>query len=229
MKKIFFAMAALTAMTFTACGNKTAQGDDNDSIPADSVVLEEEGVAEATEAATTAITALADQLKVEDTASLTYKIEEIKTYVQNLIQNGKLEAAKVYVEKVQNFISDNEEKLSALNIDGTPVKDLLSKVTALADAPELLNNAADAAVSAGKEAVEGAVEDAKTKANDAVEAAKAKAQEKVDAAKAEASAKANEAVESAKSKAYEAGKKAGEDAKKALNDAANEAKKNLGL
>lgn len=228
MKKIFFAMAALAAMTFTACGNQTAQGDENDSIPADSVVLEEEGVAEATEAATTAITALADQLKVEDTASLTAKIEEIKTYVQNLIQSGKLEAAKVYVEKVQNFISENEEKLSALNIDGTPVKDLLSKVTALADAPELLNDAADAAA-AGKEAVESAVEDAKSKTNDAVEAAKAKAQEKVDAAKAEAAAKANEAVESAKSKAYEAGKKAGEDAKKALNDAANEAKKNLGL
>ncbi len=229
MKKIFFAMAALAAMTFTACGNKTAQGDDNDSIPADSVVLEEEGVAEATEAATTAITALADQLKVEDTASLTSKIEEIKTYVQNLIQSGKLEAAKVYVEKVQNFISDNEEKLSALNIDGTPVKDILSKVTALADAPELLNDAADAAAAAGKEAVESAVEDAKSKANDAVEAAKAKAQEKVEEVKAEAAAKANEAVESAKSKAYEAGKKAGEDAKKALNDAANEAKKNLGL
>lgn len=229
MKKIFFAMAALAAMTFTACGNQTAQGDENDSIPADSVVLEEEGVAEATEAATTAITALADQLKTEDTASLTAKIEEIKTYVQNLIQSGKLEAAKVYVEKVQNFISENEEKLSALNIDGTPVKDLLSKVTALADAPELLNDAADAAAAAGKEAVESAVEDAKSKTNDAVEAAKAKAQEKVDAAKAEAAAKANEAVESAKSKAYEAGKKAGEDAKKALNDAANEAKKNLGL
>lgn len=212
MKKIFIAIAAVAAMTFASCGGNTTQGGENDSIPADSVVLEEVGVADAEANAEAAISSLADKLKVSDVDGITKKIAEVQAYIQELINTGKLAAANVYVEKLQSFINENEEKLSALSADGTnSVKDLLGKVTALTSGAESL---------AGN--VQEAADGAKAAVDDAVENAKAKAQEKVEEAKAKAEEKAAQAVEDAKAKAQEAGKKA-------IDDAANEAKKKLGL
>ena len=216
MKKIFIAIAAVAAMTLASCGGQTAQGGDNDSTAIDSTVVEETGVNEAVTEAEAVVSSLADQLKAGNSEGLQSKIEEIKAYITELANNGKLEAAQAYAEKVQKFLDENKAQIDEYTNGAA------SKVAA-------------ALASAGgiKEVASSLLNDVNTKANDAVEDAKNTATKAVEDAKAAAEAKANEAVENAKSKAYEEGKKAGEAAKAKVNEAvdkaANDLKKNLGI
>lgn len=218
MKKIFISIAALAAMTFTSCGNQTAQGGDNDSI--DTVVVEETGVKDAQAEAETIVSSLADQLKAGNAEGIQAKIEEVKAYIAELLNNDKLEAATAYASQIQKFLDENKDKLDEYtNGTASKLSDALSKAGGLENVASGLLEAVSGKANEAADAAKSAIEE---KANEAVEAAKAKAEEK-----------AKEAVENAKSKAYEEGKKAGEDAKAKVKDAASkaadEAKKALGI
>lgn len=213
MKKIFIAIAALSVLTFTSCGNSTPQAEENDTI--DTVVIEEEKVVEATEEAEAMVSNLSSAVKAGNTDAIKSKIEEAKEYIEYLASEGKSEAVKAYVEKLKQFVEANQDKINELTDGTTKISELISGISALpTSAQELINSAAEAA-SSEKDA---AVEAGKSAIDNAKEEVKSKVEEKI-----------NEAKDEAKSKAYEAGKKAGEDAKKALNDAAEEAKKKLGF
>ncbi len=222
MKKIFIAIAAVAAMTFASCGNQTAQGEGTDSVAIDTTVVEETGVAEAQTEAEAVVAGLAEQLNANNAEGLAQKVEAAKAYVQELVNSGKLEAAKVYAEKIQAFVDENKEKLDAITSGNSTISELISTVTALpSSASEAVSGAAESAEGAANSAVDAAksaVESGKSAVNDAKDAAKAKANEVVNEAKTAAENKANEAVNDAKAKTNEA-----------IDKAANEAKKKLGF
>ena len=212
MKKIFIAIIAVAAMSFASCGNSTKQGGENDTI--DTAVVEEDGVAEAQTKAEEIVAGLMEKLEANDATSLSEKVAEAKAYVEELIGQGKLEAAKIYAEKIQGFIDANKDKLEAISANGTEtISSLLSAVTALpTSASEALNGAAEAATESANEAVENVKDAAANAVNNAKSAVEDKANEAVENAKS----KANEAVENAKSKAGEAVDNAAKDVKKSL-------------
>ena len=231
MKKIFIAIAAITAMSFaSSCNGTTGQGGENDSIAIDTIVVEETNVVEAQEKADALISDIAEKVQAGNSQSIASKIEEAAAYIQELAQNGDKEAVKVFVSKLKEYAEANKDKLNQLSSQSTTITELINGVVnntqnldeTISKAAEAIGMDAETAKKAAQDAAKSISESAKAKveekANEAVNAAKSKAEEKV-----------NATVEDAKSKTYEKGKEAGENAKKALNNAAEEAKKKLGF
>lgn len=217
MKKLFAIVAAIAALSFTACGNKTENTAECDSTCAEKCVCDscECDPCECNketccaEAPTTA--ALAAAVEAQDASTLQTKIEEFKAYIQKLIDEGKAEEAAKYAEQLKQFVAENKEKIAAFTAGNETVSTLVNKVAEMptdvaALASALGVQAKDAAVDA-KDAVVGA-------ANDASQAA----QQKVEDVKNDAAQKANEAVEAGKQKAGEA-----------IDNAAADVKGKLGL
>lgn len=201
MKKMMMMVMAAMAIGFTACGNKAQQA------PADEVAVTADSTAAAidVEGIVGEVTAqLAEEIQAKDAGKLQQTIEAVQAKVLEMVKTNP-EAAKAYVEKVQNYLKENAEQVKAIVGDNAVVK---AAVSALTDAP------ADAIVSSLASTIDGAqaVGDA------AVDAAKQAGQDAVDAAKQ----KANEQVEAAK-------EKANAEIDKAANEAADKAKKALGL
>ncbi len=201
MKKMMMMVMAAMAIGFTACGNKAQQA------PADEVAVTADSTAAAidVEGIVGEVTAqLAEEIQAKDAGKLQQTIEAVQAKVLEMVKTNP-EAAKAYVEKVQNYLKENAEQVKTIVGDNAVVK---AAVSALTDAP------ADAIVSSLASTIDGAqaVGDA------AVDAAKQAGQDAVDAAKQ----KANEQVEAAK-------EKANAEIDKAANEAADKAKKALGL
>ena len=193
MKKIFFAIVAVAAITFSACNGTAKGGEETDSINADSVV------AEAPEANVDAIIASLSTAVADNDAEATQTfLQKAQAYIAKLQEEGKLEEAKVYIAKLQQFISENEEKITQLTAGNETLGNIVSAVKAI---PVDVANVAEGA----KDAVVGAANDAANAANDAANAA---AQKATDAA--------NNAVESGKKEAGKAIDNAAGAAKSAL-------------
>jgi len=216
MKKILFVVAA-AALTLASCGNKA-------NAPVEAAVDSTEIVAEeANAAADEMVSNLTQLLDGKDVNALQAALEAAKAKVQELVAKNP-EIAKEYLTKIQNFLTENAEKVKNLVGDNAVVNTAVAALTAtsaddivnkfVSDAAGVATGAADAAnaaVEGAKDAVEGA-------ANAAVESAKDAANKAVEDAKAATVDKANEAVDNAKK---EAGKQ--------IDDAAAAAKKKLGL
>ena len=193
MKKIFFAIVAVAAITFSACNGTAKGGEETDSINADSVV------AEAPEANVDAIISSLSTAVADNDAEATQTfLQKAQAYIAKLQEEGKLEEAKVYIAKLQQFISENEEKITQLTAGNETLGNIVSAVKAI---PVDVANVAEGA----KDAVVGAANDAANAANDAANAA---AQKATDAA--------NNAVESSKKEAGKAIDNAAGAAKSAL-------------
>ena len=102
MKKIFLAIMAVAAITFTACTGTTKGGSENDSIAADTAT-----VAEVTnvEDADATISALSAALESSDAAQTQSLLQNAQAYITKLQADGKLEEAKAYIVKLQQFIA----------------------------------------------------------------------------------------------------------------------------
>ena len=193
MKKIFYAIVAVAAITFSACNGTAKGGEETDSINADSVV------AEAPEANVDAIIASLSTAVADNDAEATQTfLQKAQAYIAKLQEEGKLEEAKVYIAKLQQFISENEEKITQLTAGNETLGNIVSAVKGI---PVDVANVAEGA----KDAVVGAANDAANAANDAANAA---AQKATDAA--------NNAVESGKKEAGKAIDNAAGAAKSAL-------------
>ena len=158
MKKIMFAVMAMCAIGFTACGNKA-------QAPADNTEAVEAMVYNAEEEAAASINQLTEQIEAQDAS----KFQEVLTAIQ---------------EKIKAFAGENEAVQAALaTITAAPAETV---VDGLMQALNGAKDAAGDAVDAAKDAAEDAVEDAKDAVNNAAEdakdAAKEKAGEAVDAA-----------------------------------------------
>ena len=193
MKKIFFAIVAVAAISFSACNGTAKGGEETDSINADSVV------AEAPEANVDAIISSLSTAVADNDAEATQTfLQKAQAYIAKLQEEGKLEEAKAYIAKLQQFISENEEKIAQFTAGNETLGNIVSAVKAI---PVDVANVAEGA----KDAVVGAANDAANAANDAANAA---AQKATDAA--------NNAVESGKKEAGKAIDNAAGAAKSAL-------------
>lgn len=192
MKKILFAVMAVVAIGFTSCGNKTqAPGDEVDSAAIVDSLAEE--------AAQISISALSEQIEAGDASKLQAVLETIKVKVTELIKTNP-EVAKEYVEKVQDFLKENADKVKALVGDNAAVAAAVSAITDIE--PESV-------VSGFLQSVGDAATEAKDAAVDAVN-------EQVDAAKDAAEQKAEEVKDAAKKQASDAIDGAADNTKKAL-------------
>lgn len=203
MKKIFLALMAVAAITFTtSCGNKTQQGE----AAADSTEVS----ANAGDEASSIIATLSEQLNAGDATKLQATLETVKAKVAELIKNNP-EAAKQYVEQVQNFLKENADKVKAVVGDNAAANAAVTALTSVE--PETIVNTIVQQTGDAAEAAKDAAVDA---AAQQVDAAKDAAQQKVEDAKAAAKQKAEETKAAAKQKASEAVDNAAKDIKKGL-------------
>lgn len=234
MKKVILSIMAVAAISFSSCGNKTENGGDADSTTNEMEVnvLPDWTVAEQ------AVKSLDASLEIGTPEDVEDCVERMEVQVTRLIEQGKLDEAKAYAEKIQNFVKENKEKLAATGsalvssfVSSTEKLDLNNLETS---AQDLLSTVKAAAGESGAKAlsdVEGAAKEAaQAVAGDAagkVEAAKAKADEvksKVDEAKAkvdEVKSKVDNAPETAKKAVEDAKSKAKEDLKNKANEELN--------
>ena len=173
MKKIFYAIVAVAAITFSACNGTAKGGAETDSIAADSAA-----VAQVPEANVDAIIASLSTAVADNDAEATQTfLQKAQAYIAKLQEEGKLEEAKVYIAKLQQFISENEEKITQLTAGNETLNNIVSAVKALpVDAAALAGDAKDAVVGAANDAAN-AANDA---ANKAVESGKKEAGKAID-------------------------------------------------
>lgn len=188
MKKFFLMAMAGLALTIASCtSEKKAQVEET----------------EQTELAT-ATDAIAAALEAGDASALQSALEAAKEKAAELVASNP-EVAQEYLNKVQEFLKEQADKVTALVGDNEAVKAVVSAVT---EAP--VNQVMDglkSLVDNANEAAEQKVEDVKNAATQAVEDAKAAAEDKV-----------NEEVQNAKDKANDA-----------INKGVDAAKEKLGL
>jgi len=205
MKKIVFAVMAMVAIGFTACGNKTQQAE---------VVVDSAAIVDslASAAAQTDIDALNALLAAGDATKLQEALAAVKEKMATLIKENP-EVAKEYVTKVQDFLKENADKVKAVVGDNAAVQTAVSAITETEPADIVngfLNSVGDAATEVKDAAVDAA--------NQQVDAAKQAVQDKANEAKDAADKKVQETKDAAKQKANEA-----------IDNAAKDVKKGLGL
>ena len=196
MKKFVLAVMAVAAIGFTAsCGNKTHQAE----VEVDSVAIVD---SLASAAAQTDIDAISALLNGGDATKLGEALAAVKEKIAKLIKENP-EVAKEYVTKVQDFLSENSEKIQAIVGQNETVQVAVNALTEaepddiikgfLSSVGEAATEAKDATVDAANQQVDAAKQAVQDKANEAKDAADKKVQETKDAAKQ----KANEAIDNA--------------------------------
>ena len=167
MKKIFYAIVAVAAITFSACNGTVKGGQETDSIAADSVVAEApEADADAT------ILALSSAVAANDAEQTQSLLAKAQAYIAKLQADGKLEEAKAYIAKLQQFISENEEKIAEFTAGNETLSNIVSAVKAIpVDAAAVAEGAKDAVVGAANDAKNAATDAATNAANAANDAA----------------------------------------------------------
>ena len=194
MKKIVFVVMAVAAIGFTSCGNKTQQAE-----AVDSVAIVDSLAGAAAQGDIDAISAL---LNGGDATKLGEALAAVKEKIAKLIKENP-EVAKEYVTKVQDFLSENSEKIQAVVGQNETVQVAVNALTEaepddiikgfLSSVGDAATEVKDAAVDAANEQVDAAKQAVEDKANEAKEAADQKVQETKDAAKQ----KANDAIDNA--------------------------------
>ena len=191
MKKIIFAVLAMVAIGFSACGNKTQKAEAIDSAAVlDSI---------ASEVAQEDINAISALFESGDVAKLQEALATVKEKIASLIKENP-ELAKEYVVKVQDFLKENADKVKALAGDS-------EAAVAVAVVKGLLEQVGDAATEVKDAAVDAAnqqVEDAKNAANQKVEETKAAAEKQIEDQKNAAKQKTGEAIDNAANKTKKA-------------------------
>ena len=183
MKKIIFAVLAMVAIGFSACGNKTQQAEAIDSAAVlDSI---------ASEVAQEDINAISALFENGDVAKLQEALATVKEKIASLIKENP-ELAKEYVIKVQDFLKENADKVKALAGDSEAAVAAVAAVTEvdpeavvkglLEQVGDAATEVKDAAVDAVNEKVDEAKQAAEDKANEVKDAAKDKANEAIDGA-----------------------------------------------
>ena len=220
MKKIMTLVIAAAAICLASCGGKTNSNTaELDSLGTAEAVAEEE--AAPVEQAGQVVALLQEQIKNADPEQIKAIGTQVAEKVAEFLAKGDEAAAKAYTETINNFISENAEKLKAIGAS-TTISEALSNVE------NLPSSLLEAATSAANGVAATATEQADA-AQQAVDAAKAAVEATPEAVKEAA----KEAAEAAKAKGEEAAaaaqQKAQEQANKAIDDAAAAAKKKLGL
>ena len=178
MKKIFFGIVALVAISFTTSCNGTGKGDvDIDSVNADTIVTaapEANGVEADVTATISALSNALENNNVEQAQSL---LQKAQAYIAKLQEEGKLDEAKSYIAKLQQFIREHKEKISQFTSNNSTLSNIVSAVDAI---PVDVANATEDAKNAVVDAANDAANAASDAANSAVESGKKEAGKAID-------------------------------------------------
>lgn len=203
MKKIVLFACAVFALA--SCGNKTADTEvKEDSVSTE--LVETPSAEEVTSA-----------LETNDPSKIEVALTTAKDVYAKLVEEGKVEEAKKYALKIQEFIANNSESIKSASNNAT-IASLVDGIKNLPTSAEATAEDAVAAVKADAKTIGDAAKGAaETAATNAANSAKAAADAKVNEAKSAAENKVNEAQQKAAGKVNEAADKAN----KALGDAAS--------
>ncbi len=241
MKKLFIAVLAVSALTISSCGNKSA----STTEAADSAQTEAVELNEATQSTyDKLIAALQEALDSKDPQALTTTLANLATTYTALVNSGKLDDALSYGQAIKDYVANNSESLKALAGDNSSISSLISTIQSLptdasttaeqakeavnSEAVSLASSALQKAAAAGVSASDAAsaLENLPSSAKEAVESVVSGASSSASSA----STSVSDAVESAKESAKEAAKeKINEAASDAASKAASSAVKKLGL
>ena len=189
MKKLFAMVMAVAAISFVSCGNKTEQGECEDSCACkcDTCQCEPCECGQQKCCGECPVQALAEKLEAGDAEGVTAAFAEAQSKIEALVKEGKIEEAQKVGFAIQEFIDTNKEKLANAQIT---VDNLVSTIKGIPAA-------AESTVEAGAEAVKTDAEAVKEASKAAAEAA---ANQAVEAGKAEANKQIDKGVEAAKKK-----------------------------
>lgn len=208
MKKVFVLVCAMATIAFTSCNSNSTSSDvECDSISTDSTACVN---------VDKQIESLSAFVDAKDGDGLQSKIDEIKTQIQKMIDEGKIDEAKKYSEAFKQFIEENKEKINSFS-------------PAICEIATNAANQADEIVASVTSAVGSTVKSAKDAAVDATEDVVSAAQTKANEAKDAANAKVQEVQDKANEKVQEAQDKAKNKANDAIDKAAGDIKNKLGL
>lgn len=234
MKKVFL-FAAVMALTFVSCGQKTqsnsadsdstaselVEGTDASSDDAAAAALSDEEKAQVNEICSD----LKSSFEKKDGNAAIAALAKAQAVYKNLVAQGKLDEAKAYGAAIKNFVSSNAEALKNLAEGNVTISNIVEGVknlpTSAETTAEQAKAAADAAAAALKNAPAAVRNAAENAANQAAENAKTAAQNKVNEEVNKANQKAAEASNAAKQKAANKVNEAHQKVHDAINDAAN--------
>jgi len=228
MKKVVLMAIAAFALVMASCnGNKTktvAGGADSDSVAAVDTMAPE-----AQAAADSLTSVLTNGLQAKDAKAVTTTLATLQTKYAELAKAGKVEEAKAYALKIQEFINKHADEINNVATGNTTIASLVEGIKNLPTSAETTAEEAVSAVKSDVQTIAGAAKSsAEATAKGAAEAAKT-AENKANEAVSNAQNKANEAVNKANQKANDAINKANKKANEAVNNATNKALKGLGL
>ena len=183
MKKFVMSTMAVAAIALASCG-----GAQKEAQPVD-VTAEENAAVELTQE-------LAEKLENADSAAVAELTAEAAKVIEELQAAGNEAAVQAYASKVKAFVEENKEKLEGFGLNSN----LGTIVNAVANLPESVENAAEAAGEAVKADAEHVADEAKAKGEEVVEGVKQAAADKVEEQKQAAQEKLNQAVEDANQK-----------------------------
>lgn len=205
------AMAAI-AFIFAGCGDKKTTPSDNQ---ADTTIVMDES-ADAT------ADSLTSELDVQLAQNNSDAVQATLTSLQNkyaeLVASGRLDTAKAYAAKIQQFLNDNAERIKAAAVNNPSIAALVSGI-------QNLPTTAEATAEQAEKAVKNNAKDMMKKAEHETNKAIDKAKQETTKATDNANAKMNEA----KDKAGKALDKSAEEANKEINQARGQIRKGLGL
>lgn len=212
MKKVFLMVMAAIAFIFAGCGDKKTTPSYNQ---ADTTIVMDES-ADAT--ADSLTSELDTQLSQNNTDAIQATLTSLQNKYAELVASGKLDTAKAYAAKIQQFLNDNAEKIKTATANNPSIAALVSGIQNLPTTAEATAEQAEAAV---KNNAKEMMKEAEFETNKAIDKAKQEATKATD--------KANAKMNEAKDKAGKALDKSAEEANKKVNQARGQIRKGLGL
>ena len=212
MKKVFLMAMAAIAFIFAGCENKKTIPSDNQ---ADTTIVMDESA----DATADSLTSELDvQLAQNNTDAIQATLTSLHNKYAELVASGKLDTAKAYAAKIQQFLNENAEKIKAAAANNVTIAAL---VTGIQNLPTTAEATAEQAEEAVKNNAKDMMKKAEHETNKAIDKAKREASKATD--------KANAQMNEAKDKAGKALDKSAEEANKKVNQARGKIRKGLGL
>lgn len=212
MKKVFLMAMAAIAFIFTGCENKKTSANDNQT---DTTIVMDESADATADSPTSELDA---QLAQNNTDAIQATLTSLQNKYAELVASGKLDTAKAYAAKIQQFLNDNADRIKAAAANNPSIAALVSGIQNLPTTAEATAEQAEEAV---KNNAKDMMKKAENETNKAIDRAKQEATKATD--------KANAKMNEAKDKAGKALDKSAEEANKKVNQARGEIRKGLGL
>lgn len=144
MKKLFFAVVAVAALTFASCGNKSnanAEAVDNAKVDTTALASEAELIYNALRAQ------LVKALDEGNAAKLTTALANFEAAYKTLANSGKLEDLRTFGVRIKNLISEQADNIKKVADGDVTISSLVSDIEGLPTSSDITLEDAKSAVS----------------------------------------------------------------------------------